>query len=101
HGETSPLDPLVSPLYGNFLGLPPLRVYASDTEILLDDAVRLAERARCYGVHVDLRIWNDLIHAWPILVNLRLPESRQVVEELALFIRERVSGQRSVAKAAS
>jgi acetyl esterase/lipase len=101
HGEASPLDPLVSPLYGNFHGLPPLRVYASDTEILLDDAVRLAERARCYGVQVDLRIWNDLIHAWPILVNLRLPESRQVVAELAHFISEQVSGQRSVAKIAS
>ncbi|MFM8393839.1 MAG: alpha/beta hydrolase [Acidobacteriota bacterium] len=97
HGEASPHDPLVSPLYGEFNALPPLRIYASDTEILLDDAVRLAERARCYGVKVDLRIWNDLIHAWPVMINFRLPESRQVVEELAQFIEERVTAPRSIA----
>ena len=90
HGEVSPLDPLVSPLYANFTSLPPLRIYVSDTEVLLDDSVRLAERARHYGVDVDLRVWPDLIHAWPVMINLRLPESRRVVEELAAFIHERV-----------
>jgi epsilon-lactone hydrolase len=100
HGEASPHDPLVSPLYADFSTLPPLRIYVSDTEILLDDAVRLAERARCYGVDVDLRIWNRLIHAWPVMIRFRLPESKQVVDELALFIRERSGVTGSFAKAA-
>lgn len=97
YGEASPLDPLVSPLYADFSSIPPLRIYASDTEVLLDDAVRLAERARHYGVDVDLRIWSDLIHAWPVMINLRLPESRQVVAELAAFIHETVKAQTPVA----
>lgn len=91
YGEASPHDPLVSPLYGSFTALPPLRIYASNTEILLDDAVRLAERARYDGVEVDLRIWDDQLHAWPVLIHFRIPEARQVVTELAAFIGQRLA----------
>lgn len=100
YGDGSPYDPLVSPLYADFSSLPPLRIYVSDTEILLDDSVRLAERARCYGVEVDLRIWKNLIHAWPVMMGFRLPEAKQVVRELAQFIEERLKASRSIGKAA-
>lgn len=90
YGHASPHDPLVSPLYANFSALPPLRIYASNSEILLDDSVRLAERARFDGVEVDLRIWDDQLHAWPVMLNLRIPEARAVVNELADFIRHRL-----------
>ncbi len=89
-GKASPHDPLVSPLYANFTALPPLRIYASSSEILLDDSVRLAERARFDGVEVDLRIWDDQLHAWPVLLNLRIPEARAVVNELADFVHQRL-----------
>ena len=42
-------------------------------------------------------IWRDLIHAWPVLINFRLPESRQVVAELAAFVHETVKSQATVA----
>lgn len=87
-GEASPLDPLVSPLYASFHSLPPLRIYASSAEVLLDDSVRLAERATFDGVPVDLRIWSGLLHAWPVLVRFGIPESMRVVDEVAGFIRE-------------
>ena len=90
YGEASPLDPLVSPLYASFHSLPPLRIYASSAEVLLDDSVRLAERAIFDGVPVDLRIWPGLLHAWPVLVRFGIPESMRVVEEVAGFIRERL-----------
>ncbi|MDX2043981.1 MAG: alpha/beta hydrolase [Acidobacteriota bacterium] len=91
YGDASPTDPLVSPLYGDFRGFPPLRIYASNTEILLDDARRLAERAKQQGVTVDLRIWNKLPHVWPIFVAFGIPESKAALGEIAEFIRERTS----------
>jgi acetyl esterase/lipase len=91
HGEASPRDPLVSPLYGDLIGLPPILIYAGNTEILLDDAVRLAERARKHGVRVDLRVEYDLPHAWPVFVAFGLPEARKTISEIAEFIRQHTS----------
>lgn len=44
-GEASPTDPFASPLYADLRGLPPLFIQASDSEVLLDDSARLAEKA--------------------------------------------------------
>lgn len=87
-GDASPRDSLVSPLYADLSKLPPLLIYVSDTEVLLDDSIRLAERARQYGVSVDLRVWNDLPHVWPIFVAFKLPESFQALGEIAQFIQQ-------------
>jgi acetyl esterase/lipase len=85
----APLDhPLVSPIHADLGGLPPLRIYASSTEVLLDDSTRLAERARACGVEVDLRIWDELVHVWPVFVAFGLPEARETIAEIAEFIRQ-------------
>lgn len=85
-GDASPRDPLASPIYADLSNLPPLLIYVSDTEVLLDDSTRLAERARQCGVSVDLRVWGDLPHVWPIFVAFKLPESFQALDEIAQFI---------------
>jgi acetyl esterase/lipase len=78
--------PLASPVYADFRGLPPLRIYASSSEVLLDDSTRVAENARRAGVSVDLRIWENLIHVWPVFAALGVPESTAAVAEIAEFI---------------
>ncbi|HKQ74874.1 MAG TPA: alpha/beta hydrolase [Blastocatellia bacterium] len=85
-GDASPCDPLASPIYADLSKLPPLLIHVSDTEVLLDDSTRLAERAKQCGVNVNLRVWNDLPHAWPILVAFKLPESFQALGEIVEFI---------------
>ena len=84
-GKADPRKPLISPIYGNLAGLPPLLIFAGDTEILLDDAKRLAERAREAGVSVDIQIYPDMPHAWPLL-NAVLPEGRRALDEAASFM---------------
>jgi len=84
-GEADPRAPLASPIYGDFVGLPPLSIFVGDTEILLDDSRRLAERARLAGVIVDLRIYPDMPHAWPLL-NMIMPEGRQAMDEATAFL---------------
>jgi len=85
-GDASPCDPLASPIYADLSKLPPLLIHVSDTEVLLDDSMRLADRAKQCGVDVELRVWNDLPHAWPVFLAFRLPESFQALGEIAQFI---------------
>jgi acetyl esterase/lipase len=84
-GEGDPRKPLISPIYGDLAGLPPLLIFAGDTEILLDDAKRLAERARAARVTVDLQVYPDMPHAWPLL-NAVLPEGRRALDEATSFM---------------
>jgi acetyl esterase/lipase len=53
-GPADPRTPLLSPIYGDLTGLPPLAIFVGGDEILLDDSKRLAERARIGGVVADL-----------------------------------------------
>lgn len=87
YGETDPRAPLVSPLYGDFTGLPPLRFYVGAEEILLDDSRRAAERARAVGVQADLAIWRGAPHAWPLAGEF-LPEARRAMNEAAAFLHD-------------
>ncbi|MEU5880555.1 alpha/beta hydrolase fold domain-containing protein [Spirillospora sp. NPDC047279] len=52
-------DPLLSPLYANLHGLPPVRLLAAGTDPLLDDSLAFAARAARSGVTVDLRVRPD------------------------------------------
>jgi acetyl esterase/lipase len=88
YGAASPSDPLVSPLYADLSRLPPLLLYASDSETLLDDSTRLAERAAACGVKVDLRVWRGLPHGWPVYIAFKLPEARLAIDEIAQFIQQ-------------
>jgi acetyl esterase/lipase len=81
-GAAPTTDPLVSPLYGDPAGLPPLILHASDSELLRDDTLRLAERAAAAGVPVSLKLWHGLPHAWPNFAGL-MPEADACLDETA------------------
>ena len=78
-------NPLISPLYGDFAGLPRMIAFVGDTEVLLDDSIRVAARAKWVGVDVELRVYPDMPHVWPAL-NAILPEGRQALEEAVAFL---------------
>ena len=78
------LDPRVSPLFGDLAGLPPLLLQAGTREMLRDDAVRFAERARSAGVQVELELWHGMQHCFQLLQFL--PESGRAIETIARFV---------------
>lgn len=80
-------DPLISPLYGDLSGLPPLLIQVGSRETLLDDSVRIADRARQAGVPVTLDIWQGQIHVFQVFCP-RLDEGVQAIEKLGAFIRQ-------------
>jgi acetyl esterase/lipase len=85
-GDADPADPYLSPLYADLSGLPPLLIQASSTEVLLDDARRVAERARAAGVAVELEIWPKMPHVWQLWIPF-VPEAKEALERAAHFIR--------------
>ena len=90
YGVHDPKDPLVSPLHANFRGLPPMLIQVGDAEILLDDATRVAERAKLAGVDVELEVWDDMIHVWHVFAKL-LPEGQQAIDKIGKFVIARTS----------
>ena len=85
-GDTPADHPLASPLYADLRGLPPLFIQASDSEVLLDDSVRLAAKAEAAGTTVRFKAWRRLPHVWQIFSPF-LPEARAALAETAGFIR--------------
>ena len=81
-----PTSPLISPLFADFAGWPPLLIMVGGREILLSDSTRLAERAAAKGVSVTLDIWHDMIHVFPIFAPL-LPQADHAIERIGLFVR--------------
>ena len=77
-------EPLLSPLFGNWAGLPPLLFHAGSTEVLLDDAVRAHDRARQAGVAAEIEVWWQMVHVFQVFH--MLPESGQALARIGEFI---------------
>lgn len=84
-GTSDPALPELSPLFGDLSGLPPLFVTVDESEALLDDSLRLTERARAAGTSVELRRTTGLFHIWPVTVPY-VREARQTVAEIVAFL---------------
>jgi acetyl esterase/lipase len=78
--------PLASPLYADLTGLPPLQIFVGSTEILLDDAQRLAARAKEHDIEAKLEIWHEMPHVWPLFADF-LPEAKQALNSISEFIK--------------
>jgi acetyl esterase/lipase len=85
-GASDRRNPLASPLFGDLAGIPPLLMQVGEHEMLRDDSVRFAARARAAGVDVTLEVWPGMVHVFQIR---GLPESRQAIERMADFMKAR------------
>lgn len=79
--------PLVSPLYADLTGLPPLMVQVGTAEMLYDQVLRFAQRAREAGVKLTLDEAQDMIHDWHLLAPF-FPHCQAAIDRLAAFMRK-------------
>jgi epsilon-lactone hydrolase len=79
-------DPLISPLFGDLRGFPPMLIQVGSAETLIADATRLAEAAGIADVVVRLEIWPHMIHAWPVW-NAALEDGRRALAAAGEFVR--------------
>jgi acetyl esterase/lipase len=87
---TDPADPLVSPIFADLSGLPPLLIQAGSHEVLLDDATRLAVKAAADDVAVILDITPGVPHVFQAFAAL-LDEGDAALNRAARFIRDNTS----------
>ncbi|MCY4618269.1 MAG: alpha/beta hydrolase [Chloroflexi bacterium] len=86
-GDAAADDPLASPLYADYAGLPPLLLQVGDAEILLSDTTRVAEKARAAGVDVVEEVWNEMFHVWHAFAPM-LPEGQAAIDRIGEFINQ-------------
>lgn len=87
-GTTDVRHALISPLYADLKGLPPLLIQVGSCEVFLDDSLGVAEKAKREGCEVTLDIWEGMWHAWHNFAP-QLPEGRRAIEKIAKFIHEK------------
>jgi salicylate hydroxylase len=92
--ERSPIEPLVSPVYGNFKGMPPMLIQAGRNEVLVDEAARLAERARSHGVEAALELYDERLHIFTLFPFL--PSATRAIASVGEFMAYIAPGRASV-----
>lgn len=81
-----PTDPLISPVFADLSGLPPILIQVSTSEMLYDNSTRLLERAKAAGVDATLQEWKDTIHVFQGFGLHDLPEAREALNKIGEFI---------------
>ena len=76
--------PEISPLFGDFKGLPPVLVQVGSKEILLDDATRFEEKAKEAGVDVEFKLYTGMWHNFQMF-SAWFDEAKQALADIAQF----------------
>lgn len=84
-GANNPSSPMISPLYGDLKGLPPMLIHAGEYDVFLNDAIRLAQEAEQDGVEVRLKVFKKMWHVFHMQEAL-VPESSSALEEIRSFV---------------
>jgi monoterpene epsilon-lactone hydrolase len=84
---------LVSPIFADLTGLPPLLIQAGSHEILLDDATRLAARAAAADVAVGLEVTPGVPHVFQGFAAM-LDEGDAALTTAGEFLRAHLAGPR-------
>lgn len=80
-----PRDPRASPIFGAFPDPPPVFFQFSDSEILRDESLAMADHLEAAGGRVHRDQWPGTPHVWALFHNV-LPEAREALEGIARFI---------------
>ncbi len=88
--KNNPKNPLISPLYGNPEGLPPLFINSGMDDELFDDGKRFALKARKNGVDVTFRAGEGQVHCYPLLAPM-FKEATEAMDKIVEFIKKHLN----------
>jgi len=91
---TDATNPLVSPIFADLTGLPPLLIQAGSHEVLLDDATRLAVKAAADDVAVILDITPGVPHVFQAFSGF-LEEGNAALDRAAAFVADHLGSTAS------
>ena len=70
--------------------LPPILIHVGTAEIIEDDSVRFAEKAKKAGIDVKLEIFDDMIHCFQAF-SAWAPEGQGAIDKIGAYIQEKLS----------
>lgn len=95
-GQRAADDLALAPLHTSLHDFPPALIQAGDDEILLSDAVRMADRLRAADRPVDLQVWPGMWHVWHGWAP-ELPEANAALAAIGAFVRRHMKIEREKA----
>lgn len=85
-GAGDPADPLMSPLFADLTGLPPMLIHAGEDEVMVDDSRIFADRAKAAGVDITCKIFPGMWHVFHG-AGTGIPEARSAIDEIGVYVR--------------
>jgi acetyl esterase/lipase len=79
-------DPRVATLDADLSGLPPVRIDVGDAEVLLDDALRFAQKAQRADLKCEVHVWEGMIHVFPSSFAI-LQAGAAALDDIGAFLR--------------
>lgn len=80
-GHADPQHYLISPLYGDLKGLPPIQIFTGTHDILVVDARRFHDKAQREGIQYDYREYEAMFHVWMLLPIAEAEQARRQIKE--------------------
>lgn len=80
-------NPLISPLFGDLEGLPPIFINAGVNDELYEDGEKFYKRAKAVGVDIQFRSGLGMIHCYPLLAPM-FKEATEAMDEIVMFIKK-------------
>lgn len=88
-GKNCADNPLISPLYGDLKGLPPIFINSGEDDELFDDGEKFYQKAKAAGVDVTFKAGVDMVHCYPLLAPM-FKEATEAMEEICAFIKKHI-----------
>jgi monoterpene epsilon-lactone hydrolase len=91
-GQADASHPLISPVFADLAGLPPLLIQVGSHEVLLSDALRLAARAAISDVPVTLEVTPGVPHVFQAYAAL-LDEAGAALDRASEFVKAQLEAK--------
>lgn len=91
-GENPANHPLISPLFGELSGLPPVYINSATDDELYEDGEKFYQKAKDSGVDATFRAGNGMVHCYPLMAPM-FKEATEAMDEICEFINKHLQYQ--------
>lgn len=88
-GDNKADNPLISPLYGDLKGLPPIFINAGEDDELYEDGEKFYLKAKEAGVDIQFRAGKRMLHCYPLLAPM-FQEATEAMNEIVYFVKKKL-----------
>lgn len=85
-GDNDANNPLISPLFGDMKGLPPIFINSAVDDELYEDGEKFYKKAKNEGVDIIFKAGYKMIHCYPLLAPM-FKEATEAMDEIMMFIK--------------